>query len=49
MEDAGMNLIELGVVFLSLGGIAVILFVFEMQISGNHRRRLKKNASRGRQ
>lgn len=46
MEDSGMQFIQYGIVVLGLGlGVVVaVLFAFDRQISGKHRRRLKKIA-----
>ncbi|HDS6868638.1 TPA: hypothetical protein QH231_004889 [Klebsiella pneumoniae subsp. pneumoniae] len=41
MEDGDMQLIQYGVVILGLGVVAAVLFAFEKQISGKHRRRLR--------
>lgn len=45
MEDGDMQFIQYGVVILGLGVVAAVLFAFERQISGKHRRRLR-NISR---
>lgn len=42
MEDSGMQFIQYGIVVLGLGVVAAVLFAFDRQISGKHRRRLKK-------
>ncbi len=44
MEDSGMQFIQYGIVVLGLGVVAAVLFAFDRQISGKHRRRLKKIA-----
>lgn len=45
MEDDDMQFIQYGIVILGLGVVAAVLFAFERQISGKHRRRLR-NISR---
>ncbi|HGA2223516.1 hypothetical protein [Klebsiella pasteurii] len=45
MEDGEMQFIQYGVVILGLGVVAAVLFAFDRQISGKHRRRLR-NISR---
>ncbi|HIG6735199.1 MULTISPECIES: hypothetical protein [Klebsiella] len=45
MEECDMQFIQYGVVILGLGVVAAVLFAFERQISGKHRRRLR-NISR---
>ncbi|EMJ4474833.1 hypothetical protein RE125_004017 [Klebsiella pneumoniae] len=41
MEDGEMQFIQYGVVILGLGVVAAVLFAFDRQISGKHRRRLR--------
>jgi hypothetical protein len=45
MEEGDMQFIQYGVVILGLGVVAAVLFAFDRQISGKHRRRLR-NISR---